>query len=161
MIPQYHALLYATDLSENSAHAFRHAVSLARVYQASIHILHVMPAMDPAMENYVSAVMGEETFVKLEQSNRETLLETIRQRLEKFAAEELQDHPEDLQRIAGIEVHYGRPAATILELAEKLDPDLIICGTHGKGLVSHTFLGSVAEKVLRKSRRPVLVIPIR
>lgn len=161
MIPQYHSLLYATDLSDNSAHAFKHAVSLARAFQANIYILHVMPVMDPAMENYVSAVMGEETFVKLEQSNRETLLETIRQRLETFAAEELQDHPEDLKRISGIEVHYGRPAATILEVADKLDPDMIICGTHGKGLVSHTFLGSVAEKVLRKSRRPVLVIPIK
>ncbi|ORJ55027.1 universal stress protein [Geothermobacter hydrogeniphilus] len=161
MIPGYHTLLYATDLSDNSAHAFRHAVSLARRYDAVIHILHVMPAMDPAMESYVAAVMGEEVFVKLEQTNRETLIETIRQRLEKFAADELQDHPEDLQRIAGIEVHYGRPAATILSVADRLDPDLIICGTHGKGLVSHTFLGSVAEKVLRKSTRPILVVPIK
>jgi len=161
MIPRYKSLLYTTDLSDNSAHAFRHAVSLARAYQAEVHILHVMPALDSAMENYVAAVMGEETFVKLTQSNREQLIETIRERLKKFAADELQDHPEDLKRIIDIEIHYGRPAATILERADKIDPDLIICGTHGKGLVSHTFLGSVAEKVLRKSKRPMLIVPIR
>ncbi|TYO98500.1 nucleotide-binding universal stress UspA family protein [Geothermobacter ehrlichii] len=160
MIPGYRRILYTTDLSSNSALAFRHAVSLARVYDAEINILHVMPALDSAMENYLAAAMGEEAFAALEDRNREELTVTIRQRLERFAAEELNDHPEDLKRVVGIEVHYGRPAATILAAADRLDPDLIVCGTHGKGLVEHTFLGSVAEKVLRKSVRPVLVVPI-
>jgi len=161
MIPSYHSLLYATDLSENSALAFRHAVSLARAYDASIQILHVMPAFGPAMENDIAAAIGEEAFLQLEKENQEALLEKIRQQVEAFADEELQNHPEDRARISGIEVHYGRPAATILERVEQLDPDLIICGTHGKGLIQHALLGSVAEKVLRKSTRPVMVIPLR
>jgi len=33
-------------------------------------------------------------------------------------------------------------------------------GTHGKGIISHTFLGSVAERVLRRIRKPVFIIPL-
>jgi nucleotide-binding universal stress UspA family protein len=33
-------------------------------------------------------------------------------------------------------------------------------GAHGKGILTHTFLGSVPQKVLRRSRRPVLIVPI-
>ncbi|GAB4182217.1 MAG: universal stress protein [Geothermobacteraceae bacterium] len=160
MIPHYRALLYATDLSAHSSGVFRHAVSLARAYDAVIHILHVMPALDPAMENYLAVAMGEEVFTALEEKNREELRQTILRRLQSFADEELKEHPEDRDRVAGIEVHYGRPAVTILETADRLDPDLIICGTHSKGLLQHAFLGSVAEKVVRKSTRPVLIVPI-
>ncbi len=160
MIPQYRTLLYATDLSAHASGVFRHAVSLARAYDAVIHIVHVMPALDPAMENYLAAAMGEELFTDLEEKNREELRQTIMNRLQAFADEELKDHPEDRARVVGIEVHYGRPAVSILETADRLDPDLIICGTHSKGLFQHAFLGSVAEKVLRKSTRPVLVVPI-
>ena len=38
--------------------------------------------------------------------------------------------------------------------------DIILMGTHGKGVLIHALLGSVAEKVLRHSRRPVFVIPL-
>lgn len=160
MIPRYRKLLYATDLSAHATGVFRHAVSLARAYDAVIYILHVMPALDPAMENYLAAAMGEDTFAAIEENNREELRRSILARLEAFAEQELRDHPEDRKRIAGVEVHYGRPAVTILETADRLDPDLIICGTHSKGPVQHAFLGSVAEKVVRKTTRPVLVVPI-
>jgi len=33
-------------------------------------------------------------------------------------------------------------------------------GTHGKGWITYTFLGSVAERVLRRSRKPVFIIPL-
>ena len=41
-----------------------------------------------------------------------------------------------------------------------LSSDIVILGAHGKGILAHTFLGSVPQKVLRRSRRPVLVVPI-
>jgi len=37
---------------------------------------------------------------------------------------------------------------------------VIIMGTHGKGIIRHTFLGSVAERVLRRVRKPVFIIPL-
>jgi len=41
-----------------------------------------------------------------------------------------------------------------------LSADLIVMGTHGKGALRYAFLGSVAEKVLRKTLRPVLIVPL-
>jgi nucleotide-binding universal stress UspA family protein len=50
-------------------------------------------------------------------------------------------------------------AARIVETAARLTADLVVIGTHGLGGVDHLMLGSVAEKVLRKSLCPVLVVP--
>jgi nucleotide-binding universal stress UspA family protein len=57
-------------------------------------------------------------------------------------------------------VYEGDAVDEILKTAEKLDSDIIILGAHGKGILTYTFLGSVPQKVLRRSRRPVLVVPI-
>lgn len=160
MIPQYGKILYATDLSVNAAHAFRHAISLARHYGAKIHVLHVLPEVDSSVLNYISTVMGEERLVNLELAHKDEITDQIRMRLHQFAKDELVDHPEDLERIADIEVHHGSPVGQILEVADRLDVDLVVVGSHGKGKLKYAFLGSVAEKLLRKSYRPVMVVPL-
>jgi nucleotide-binding universal stress UspA family protein len=159
MIPQYKSILFASDLSPNAAHAFRHAVALARAHQGQITLLHVLPEVDAAVLNYVATVMGEERLAAFELEHKEEVRAALRQRLRDFIQEELADHPEDLPRIAGIEIHHGHPVHCILEFAERLDVDLIVLGSHGKGSLKYAFLGSVAEKVLRKATRPVLVAP--
>ncbi len=52
----------------------------------------------------------------------------------------------------------GDPAERIVEEAERVDADLIVVGTHGKGLPRRLLLGSVSEKVLRTAHRDVLVV---
>lgn len=160
MIPQYKTILYATDLSANAAHAFRHAIGLARPGNARINLLHVLPEVDASMLNYISTVMGEDKLANYELAHKEEVKDQIRLRLHQFAKEELSDHPEDLDRIAEIEIHHGNPVVQILEAADRINADLIVLGTHGKGMVKYAFLGSVAEKVLRKAHRPVLVVPL-
>lgn len=161
MIPQYKTILYATDLSDNAAHAFRHAIGLARPGNARIHLLHVLPEVDAAMLNYISTVMGENKLADYELAHKDEIKDQIRLRLHKFAKEELNDHPEDLERIAEIEIHHGNPVVQILDAADRINADLIVLGTHGKGMIKYAFLGSVAEKVLRKAHRPVLVVPLK
>ncbi len=160
MIPKYKTILYATDLSANAAHAFRHAIGLARSYQAKIHILHVLPEVEPAMLNYISTVMGEDRLADFELEHKEEVKDQIRKRIHQFAKEELVNHPDDVERIADIEVHHGNPVAQILATADRLAADLIVLGSHGKGRFKYAFLGSVAEKLLRKSQRPALVVPL-
>jgi nucleotide-binding universal stress UspA family protein len=160
MIPEYATLLYATDLSANAAHAFRHALAVARRFNARIHILHVLPEAEPAVLNQISTIMGEDRLADLELEHKTEVQEEIRQRLRQFAKAELADHPEDLQRIVAIEVHHGRAVGRILEMADHIGADLIVMGSHGKGRLKHALLGSVAEKVLSKSSRPVLVVPL-
>ena len=160
MIPKYRTLLYATDLTVNAAHAFRHAVAVARCHDARIVVLHVLPEVEPAMLNYISTVMGEDKLAKFELEHKDEVADQIRLRLHQFAKEVLADRPEDLEKIAGIEVHHGNAVARILEASDRIDADLIVVGSHGKGRLKYAFLGSVAEKLLRKSHRPVLVVPL-
>jgi nucleotide-binding universal stress UspA family protein len=55
----------------------------------------------------------------------------------------------------------GYPVDKILEQSVKLEADLIIMGSHGHGALYTLLVGSVAEGVMRKSDRPVLVVPHR
>jgi len=160
MLPNYKSILYATDLTPNSEYAFKHAVMLARRSQAKIHLLHVVPEIDAGFRSYVSAVMGEGKLESFEEQHEEQARNGLKKRLEMFANEELADHPEDLKNIAGIEVVHGHAVSEILLAADRFDAEVIVMGTHGKGTRGHTFLGSVAEKVLHKSKKPVFVIPI-
>jgi nucleotide-binding universal stress UspA family protein len=59
---------------------------------------------------------------------------------------------------AQIEIVAGNPYLEIVQLAHRENADLIIVGTHGRGPVAHMLLGSVAEKVVRKSPCPVLTV---
>ena len=59
-----------------------------------------------------------------------------------------------------IEVCEGFAAERILGMADEFDCDMIIMGTHGKGIIGNTFLGSTAKRVLRRTRKPIYIIPL-
>jgi nucleotide-binding universal stress UspA family protein len=63
-------------------------------------------------------------------------------------------------RVADILTCEGYPAEIILKKADELDCDVIVMGSHGKGIISQTFLGSVSKRVLRRTRKPVFIIPL-
>jgi len=160
MLPNYKKILYATDLTPNSIYAFKHAVLLARTSQAKIHLLHVLPEIDAGFRGYVSSIMGQGKLEAFEAEHEAQARDDIKDRLETFTKEELSARPDDMGNIADIEVVHGHAAAQILRAADRHDVDLIVMGTHGKGVLAHAFLGSVAEQVLHKSKKPVFVIPI-
>lgn len=159
MIPTIRKILYATDLTKNSAYAFRYAVNSARKHDASIHILHVVD-IRPSAESYLLLHANGGRLDESRQEVRDDLAGRIEARLREFARRELSEDPEELRRVASIQVVFGDPAEEILKIAETLQCDVVIMGTHGKGVISHTFLGSVAEKVLHRILIPVYIIPI-
>jgi nucleotide-binding universal stress UspA family protein len=160
MIPRIKNILYATDLSKNSAYAFRYAVNSAQKHDAKIHILHVMEALPSAAEGLITQFIGEEKLRKVRKETEGELLGRIRERLRRFAEKELKRDPKTLRKVISIDVVSGNPAAEILRKAEELDADVVILGTHGKGVISHAFLGSVSEQVLHRIRKPVFIIPL-
>ena len=160
MLPFYNKILVTTDLTPNSEFAFKHAVMLGRRNDAKIYLLHVLPQVDSTMRNYISSMLGEKQLKELEQNNMEKARKEMEQEIDDFAKKELANFPEDLARFAGTEVAVGHPVIKILETAKHLDVDLIVMGTHGKGIIEQAFLGSVAEKVLKKSTWPVFVVPL-
>ena len=168
MIPQIKKILYATDLSKNSAYAFRYAINSAMHHGADIHILHVLeiplfPFSPPGEEgtgNLYEVSRYLEKMRKFDVEQEKLAKEKIKKRLEQFCDRELKDNPDCMKHVASIQVVEGDPAGTILQIAEKAKADLVIMGTHGKGLLAHAFLGSVAEKVLNRIKIPVFIIPI-
>ena len=160
MLPSIKNILYATDLSKNSAFAFRYAVKLAKEMDAKVTILNILPMIDSAMEVAIITQMGEEKYFKLtEEKTRETI-EKIEERISDFSKKQLKDVECNKDIISSILVHEGDAVDEILKTSEDLSSDIIVLGAHGKGILAHTFLGSVPQKVLRRSRRPVLVVPI-
>ena len=157
MIPRIKKILYATDLSENSAYAFRYAVNSAQQHGAKIHILHVL---EEIKTNILAAYYELEKLQEIREKGKEEVKDRIQKRLETFCQKELMKDPECRDLVASTEVVEGDPAAEILRKADELGVDLVVMGTHGKGLLEHAFLGSVAEKVLHRIKIPVLTIPI-
>jgi nucleotide-binding universal stress UspA family protein len=62
--------------------------------------------------------------------------------------------------ISDILIRPGHPAEEILRVADEEDCDVIVLGSHGKGFLEKTFLGSVSGSVLLRTRKPVFVIPL-
>jgi len=160
MLPSIKNILYTTDLSKNASFAFRYAMTLAEALNAKITILYILPKVDSAMEVPIITQMGEDRYYQLREERSREVIEGIRTKLHDFSQKELKGLQGESDLVSSILVHEGDAVDEILKTAEKLDSDIIILGAHGKGILSHTFLGSVSEKVLRRSTRPVLVVPI-
>ena len=156
MIPQIKKILYTTDLSDNSAYVLRYAINSAKRHDAKIIILHVLDIM-PAI---AKIDIIEEEQQKIFKEKMAYTLDRIRERLKIFCEKEAKDDPECMERVESIEVCEGFPAEVILSKADELNCDVIIMGTHAKGILVHTFLGSTAKRVLRRTRKPVFIIPM-
>lgn len=161
-------ILYATDLSENARHAFAYAVSLANLYGASITLLHVLEEIpelvDKGVVGYIEAERWEEIKKQHYQEAKETLTENkrdhvpIREVLSQFCRDVKScyaDYDYDTDEIL---VTMGHPVKEIIEQADKRNCDLIVMGTQGHGFLEDVLLGSVARRVIRRSKKPVLVI---
>jgi nucleotide-binding universal stress UspA family protein len=72
--------------------------------------------------------------------------------------EALTDEDRRELRLKIVQLVSGSPSHEIVDYAVKAGVDLLIVGTHGRGPIAHTFLGSVAERVVRHAPCPVLTI---
>jgi nucleotide-binding universal stress UspA family protein len=161
---QIKKILYATDLSESSVHAFAYAVSLAGTYGAGITILHVLA--DFAGETYVANMIDPDTWEKIKEKNyseaREKLIGkkgdhmALQEVLQAFSDEVKAD---DQTFVTDeILIKNGQPADVVIQTAIEKHCDLIVMGTHGHGAIADVFIGSTAKWVVRHSKIPVLVV---
>lgn len=160
MPPEIRSLLYSTDLAHNSIYAFRYAAYLAKLTGADIHILHVLESLsDDARFTIEAYVMDREKRHKILDERLDRARGRLMERQDKFWAEQSAEDQKHREQIKTIDVCESYPAEEILKRSKQYDCDLIIMGGHEKGL-SHTFLGSVAKSVLRRSRVPTLIVPL-
>ena len=158
MIPEIKNILYTTDLSENAQFAFSYAVTLANKFDAGITVMHIMEDLSPSGDSLVKSVIGEEKWQELRTQNERNILDSIQSRLADFCeniSKELPACPFVVERTL---VKSGNPVEEILSEAQSSDYDLIIMGAHGHGALVGAFMGSVSRRVLRRCKKPVLVI---
>jgi nucleotide-binding universal stress UspA family protein len=155
MIPQIKRILYATDLSKNSSYAFLFATDMARRYEASIVILHVIERIPPYAEVYTGITY------EMERIQQGEIVENLKKRLGEFCKKaEAQIGPPCVNLVSKILVPVGHPPEEILNAANEEGCDAIVLGTHGKGFLAHAFLGSVSSAVLHRTGKPVFIIPL-
>jgi nucleotide-binding universal stress UspA family protein len=128
-------LLAATDLSAHADWALERAVHLAGAHGARLVVLHVYD------ENLPSSVQDQ-------------VASSARQEIETFLGKI--GVPDDLDLT--VEVKAGRDHRDILEVAEAIDADLIVMGTHRKEGGLKAFRSTTMERVIRTGTRPVLVV---
>lgn len=135
-------ILVPVDFSDASEQAVRHAAEIARTYGATLDLLHVIENVA-----YPSAYGVEPAF----QPTQETLAQ-VESSLGGMARDLVGG--ENVSVFATI----GYAPLTILDRVEKNDIDLIVIATHGRSGLDRVLLGSVAERVIRRSSVPVFVV---
>jgi nucleotide-binding universal stress UspA family protein len=142
-------ILCPIDFSDHSRRALDHAIAIARWYESTVTALHVFsPA--PVAAFGPGPVVFEP--IVLTAVDHDPLLADTRAFIEAESA-------------PGVAIEAllreGNTAAEIVDQATKMSADLLVIGTHGRSGFERLLLGSVAEKVLRKARCPVLTVPRR
>lgn len=153
-------LLYSTDLSQNTHIAFGYAAYLAKLTGADIHMLHVLERLSEdatfALQVYIQDDTKRHDMLELRVGRARKLLD---EKQEAFWAAQSEEDRKIRSQIKSITVCESYPAEEILTSAKTLNCDLIVMGSHERGM-SHTFLGSVAKSVLRRSHVPTLIVPL-
>jgi nucleotide-binding universal stress UspA family protein len=153
-------LLYSTDLSQNSHIAFGYAAYFARLTGADIHLLHVVEQLsDDVTFTIQTYLQDDKKRHEILDKRVEKARASLEERQEKFWAAQSADDQKVRAQIKSVTVCESYPAEQILRSAREHNCDLVIMGSHERGL-SHTFLGSVAKSVLRRSHVPTLIVPL-
>lgn len=161
MTPMITNILFATDLSQNSTYALRHAASLAQVTNAEIHVLHVSePLSDDARVALEMFMLNEASRKQATARRGEMVHKLLAERQERFWGSLSGEDAKIRDRVTSVEIIEGHPAEAILRRARDLNCDLIVLGAHDHGF-THTFLGTVAKRVLRRADIPTLVVPFK
>lgn len=153
-------ILFPTDLSKNAEHAFEYAAGIAKCFGARITILHVTERLPPNALLILQAYHGVDGWKEIEKMNEEEVIRNIRSRIEAFCEEARGKFPECPFIVDDVVVETGHPVERILHHASETGCDMIVMGARGHGLLRDTFLGSTAERVLRRCHKPVLVVPM-
>lgn len=140
-------VLVATDLSERAARAETRAAILCADQQCDT--LELLIVKEAGLPDSLARVMNSTP------ASAEALLvdRTVRQMQPVFSR--LQDN-------YGVRcahtVRFGHPAAEIVSRADEMPADLTVIGAHGGNFFTDIFLGNTADKMIRMSRRPLLVV---
>jgi nucleotide-binding universal stress UspA family protein len=142
----FQKILYPTDFSGVAVKALEYVKRLKASGAKEVIVLHVN---DERGNESVVRILGGSQFNKLNEKKMEETEKKL-----KHIEKELVD--------AGLKVKLrietGMPVREILRVEDEENVSVTVIGSHGRSNLEEIFLGSVSEKVIRKSKQPVFVI---
>jgi nucleotide-binding universal stress UspA family protein len=142
VVPSIRHILIPVDFSECSLEAFDYAVQIAKDFNATVTLVHVLEPFAYGID-----------FTLIHPSKAKKSRESWESRLSELAA---------ILQSRGItnrhELRGGLPPEVIVDRIREHEPDLVVMGTHGRRGFSHLLAGSVAEAILRQCPCPVLTV---
>ena len=145
----FSTIVAAVDFSETSCEVVRAALALARGGGGHVSLIHAVPHV--IQTPWVVDASG----LDIEDLQRRWVSEAEAQLAELAAAMRL-----DPRRVS-VEVVVGPAAFEIVRYANERAADILVLGSHGRGVIRRFLLGGVAERALREASCPVLVVPDR
>jgi nucleotide-binding universal stress UspA family protein len=149
-------ILVPLDGSRFSVRALPYATELAQRFGAEVMLIQIV---EPATPLIAPAAPGMESPVVTEAAMQQERIQNKRKisRARRYLSRKLREiAPEGVKAASHVEV--GLPADSIMEVCQKEKIDLVVMTTHGRSGLKRALMGSVADKVIRESGHPVLVI---
>lgn len=143
----YAKILVPLDGSPTAERGFEEAVALARALNSALVVMHVIDTV-PVTYEMVTITTWQEVAAAMRKHGQELLDNARRRAIEHGIAA-------DIRLVEG---RAERVADTIVAEAKSAGCDLIVMGTHGRRGFGHAMLGSDAERVMRISPLPVLLV---
>ena len=141
-------IIVAVDLSPASAKVIEAAHGVAELTGVSVYVLHVIES-EPDYAPLAASPAAQRDKVAADFPLENGALQAL--------ADKLQDDGLDATAL----LLRGPAVETTLREAERLDAGLIVVGTHGHNPVYDVLIGSYSAAIIRKSKLPVLVVPVR
>ena len=142
----FEKILYPTDFSDVAEKALRYIKKLKESGAREVVVLHVL---DERGFDRLHQVMGEEKFEALKKYREEETQESLKKIAKELAEVGLK---------VTLRIETGIPVREILRVEKEEDVSALVIGSHGVSNLQELFLGSVSEKVIRRSLTPVFVI---
>lgn len=139
------AIVTATDFSAPSRHAAQRAAQLARAAGSGMTLMHTVGG---------SALEDLRRWLADDSQAASTIEASARARLQELAAELGRSEGLDVQARLSI----GHPVEQITQHAQEVQADLLVTGTRGAGFFRGVVVGSTAERIAKRSGRPVLMV---
>lgn len=156
-LPEIKTILYTTSLGKHTRPVFRQAVKMASLYKAKIIMLHVVEPVGETGQVLIQQYLPENLIKTIHEEGLKTVKMNMKERVKQF----YQDEIDQLEEIPEIDIEQfvgeGNRSDVIVELANQVDADLILIGSHNSfGRSSRT-----TRQVIKYAEQPVLVVPTR
>jgi universal stress protein A len=139
------SILVPIDFSQHSKNALKYAIPLAEKFGASLHLIYVVePTIYPADLGF-----GQVVLPGVEEELRDKGEGELQLLIEREIGGRVK---------ADATVRTGNPHQEILKVADETGVDMIVVATHGHSGVEHMLFGSTADRIVRRSKIPVLTV---